>query len=206
MAMVNLMDSGARFKHDDPLFENILWDCEMMRMELEKKKHDLTDEFNRIHTSMHDEQNLYDHEQSRLAGMISTYLFDTFTYNGITQKEEVMWLEYFHEMYDLIMDDESHKGVQFYKSLKTSVVMYDSMTHPDVDPPTQEVRYLSNLFDTYMKHQRVLLAKTDLGSVSQARISKRTLLGERLIAIRKELRPINGKFEVYQRIVSWSMH
>ena len=205
MAIVNLMDSGASFKHDDPLFENILWECEMMRMELEIKKTHLADEFGRVQFAMHDEKKVFDSEQSRLAAMISTYLFDTFTYNSIEDHKEVKWLEYFHEVYDLIMDEESHTGIQFYKNLKTSVVMYDSVSHPRTTPPTQRVQYLCNLIKTYMDHQRVLLANVNLVSETQTRIEKRVRLGERLVAIRMELRPINAKFELYQQIVRWSM-
>ena len=201
MAMVNLMETGEEFKHGDPLFENVIWECEMMRMDLEEKHTELSEQYKAVQVQMHRENNVHDNEQTQIFNMLSTQLFDTFTYESIEDHNEVMWLEYFHEVYDLIMDEHQ----RFCKNLKTSIILFNSVEPPDYDPPTQRTRYISNLFESYIAHQEALSQTHSIEAESKRRIENRTVQGKKLLDIKNEIRPIAAKLEVYNRIVSWSM-
>lgn len=201
MAMANFMETGERFKHGDPLFENVIWECEMMRMDLEKEHTKLSEQYNNIQTQMHRETDVHDSEQTQIFNMISTQLFDVFTYESIEDHNEVMWLEYFHEVYDLIMDEHQ----RFCKNLKTSIILFNSVDPPDYDPPTQRTRYIFNLFKSYITHQEALSKTHNIEMVSKQRIEKRASLGKELLEIKNTIRPIAAKLDIYNRIIGWSL-
>lgn len=201
MAMVNLMEAGERFKHGNPLFENVIWECEMMRMNLEDEHTKLSERYRDIQAQIYHETDVHDDEQAQIFNMISTQLFDVFTYESIEDHNEVMWLEYFHEVYDLIMDEHQ----MFYKNLKTSIILFNSVDPPDYDPPTQRTRYIFNLFNTYIAHQEALSQTHGVEAVSRQRIERRTSLGKELVEIKNAIRPIAAKLEVYNRIAAWSL-
>jgi hypothetical protein len=201
MAMVNLMEAGERFKHGDPLFENVIWECEMMRMNLEDEHTKLSERYRDIQAQIYHETDVHDDEQAQIFNMISTQLFDVFTYESIEDHNEVMWLEYFHEVYDLIMDEHQ----VFYKNLKTSIILFNSVDPPDYDPPTQRTRYIFSLFNTYIAHQEALSQTHGVEAVSRQRIERRTSLGKELVEIKNAIRPIAAKLEVYNRIAAWSL-
>mgnify|MGYP000595581927 CR=1 FL=1 len=152
MAMVSLMETGHPFNHDDPLHQDNIWEIEILRMELQKKCDNLNKQWSDIHGLLnksdcmgvgrptHDNFDVLSHE-----------IFDTLSYSGGIEDSEIPWKEYFHVVYEFVVIDDVNYDVFEIKKHIDALNMWDSITPPSDDPPTQRTRYIDSLLNEYIR-------------------------------------------------------
>ena len=204
MSLVSLMDSGAQFKHGDPLYEDIIWEAENMRLELSKKMRRMKKRHVAV-TKRFNEFSIENTIDFDLHDMIGVELFDKFSYRAGIEQIEVPWKEYFHVVYDLIVPNAEVGAFVDVHSLKdyADTRRYFEMIEPPSDtPPTQRVRHIYSLLKQYTRSMDDIDIK---GMIGQYMYTK-TEIGRSICDINRHINEIAAKLDVYTRIVDWSMY
>lgn len=206
-ALVTLMESGQPFKHGDPLYEDMIWETEMMRMSLEKKHKQLQKRQKAISKTLNRSRDRHvndDIDQIELMDTISVLLFDEFTYLNGVEPNEVPWKEYFHAVYDIVMSD-APGVVSNARNVYESTKLYKKIQRP-IEPQTPRVRVIDEAFTEYMDVQKRLEAKINLRVIMNKDLAECTEIAKALADVCRQMKIVGAKLDVYQRIVEWSLH
>lgn len=205
-ALATLMESGQPFKHGDPLYEDMIWETEMMKMNLEKKYKQLKSRHKAISKTLYKSRNCVvngDNEQTELMDTISVMLFDEFSYMNGIEDNEVPWKEYFHAVYDVIMTDDDGV-VSHARNIYESTKLYKKIQRPD-EPQTPRVREIDEAIIEYMNIQKRLRSKIDLRVIMNKDLVDCTEVGRALADVCRQMKIVGAKLDVYQRVMAWSL-
>ena len=205
-ALVTLMESGQPFEHGDPLYENMIWESEMMKMNLEKKYNQLYRRHKAISKTLNKSRNRCaneNNEQIEMMDTISVMLFDEFTYLYGVAPNEVPWKEYFHAVYDVVMSDEPGI-VSNARNIYESIKLYKKIQRP-VEPQTPRVIVIDEAFTEYMDIQKRLKSKINLRVIMNKDLVDCTEVAKALADVCRQLKIVGAKLDVYHSIMAWSL-
>ena len=147
---------------------------------------------------------------TKINNKISHLLFDVFHWNTVKTKPHAAWKEYFHELYDLIVNDYASDHTCNLILTREIVRYHDTLDTPEkIDYNDKMYLIVSDINDLFnqLKYEQVKISDGLQSIKSTIRENQKiiTSLQYEIVEYQKEMRKLEKENDLYFQILRWSV-
>lgn len=135
-------------------------------------------------------------------------LFDVFSWNNVKTKNQVMWKEYFHNSYDLLVSDYDNDHPSNIILAREIVRYHNVFDEPSIDYNDKMYPCISEINDLLnkLKNEQVLISNSlkNIKHVLRNIQDVSTDIQYKIIEFQSEMRKLESENNLYSQILQWS--